>query len=49
MIKEVSSLLKGLEKKIEAKVQEKMVPIALKLDEMITILRQIEKHTRKGK
>jgi len=42
----MSSLLKGLEAKIEKQVAKRMTPIALKLDEMIKILKQIEKNTR---
>lgn len=41
-------VLEKLEKKIEEKVQERMVPVVEKLDIMISILKDIRENTRKG-
>jgi len=43
----MSGILGGLEKKIEKKLVEKMVPVTHKLDEMLKVLEKIEKNTRK--
>jgi len=42
-------ILDKLEEKIEKKVEERMTPIVLKLDEMLSVLRKIEKNTRRKK
>lgn len=45
----MSSILRGLEAKIEKKVAEKMIPVTKKLDEMLKVLEKIEKNTREKK
>ena len=42
----MSGILKGLEAKIEKKIEEKMIPVVKKVDEMIKVLEKIEKNTR---
>ncbi|MFB0543217.1 MAG: hypothetical protein ACETVR_00400 [Candidatus Bathyarchaeia archaeon] len=42
----MSSVLKKLEERMEKKMEERMGPLASKMDEMIKILRQIEENTR---
>lgn len=43
----MSSLIDKIERNIEKKVQERMGPLAEKMDEMIQLLRKIEENTRK--
>jgi len=40
----MAGLLKELEKRIEDRIQARMGPLAMKMDEMIKLLRQIEEH-----
>ena len=42
----MSGLLKKLEKRMETKVQEQIGVLKPRLDEMIRLLKQIEKNTR---
>jgi len=44
----LSGLLKNLEEKLTKKIEERMGPLAAKMDEMIKVLKQIEENTRKG-
>ena len=42
----MSNVLKKLEERIEKKMEERIGPLASKMEEMIKILRKIEENTR---
>lgn len=45
---EMANLLKKLEERLESKIQKQVGILEPKLDEMIRLLKKIEKNTRKG-